>query len=355
LFLFAALLGCAGDSSSDPKETDREPRQVGQGDRKQEKIPRAELPNWEKLEVTPRPATKNDWFEDVTEQSGVTFSYRDGQQSGFYQLIESLGGGVALFDYDNDGDVDLFLTGGGSLNGPPIRIEGLPCALYRNEGDFQFKEVTQQIGLGDSSLYTHGCAVGDFDRDGWQDLFVAGYAGCRLYRNEAGERFHDVTQDSALACPGWNVTACWLDIDNDGWLDLYVLTYADWKPDHTRQCINNLGMKDICSPKVFSGICDQLWRNNTDGTFTDISKVAGITEKNLGLGVVAADLDGNGYTDIYVANDVGENFLYLNDGKLPLSSKGTLYGVARDLGGEQEGSMGAVLGAFDGEGWRVIW
>lgn len=353
LVFTAVAVGCGDSETNNPKNTDHSigpaSQTVSAG------IPQAALPNWEELDVASRPPAVGDWFEDVTEHAGVKFSYRDGQQSGFYQLIESVGGGVAIFDYDKDGDVDLFFTGGGTIVGPPLRLGGLPCAFYRNEGNLQFKNVTEQAGLADSTLYTHGCTVGDFDRDGWQDLFVAGYGGCRLYRNETGQRFRDVTEEAELACPDWNVTACWLDFNNDGWLDLYVVTYADWKPDHTRVCINNLGKQDICSPKYFQGSRDRLWQNNKDGTFEDVSQQAGLVERNLGLGVVAADIDGNGYADIYVANDAGENILYLNDGTLPFSSKGTLYGVARSLAGGLEGSMGVDVGDFDGDSLPDLW
>ncbi len=187
----------------------------------------AVLPHKQARDDAPRPLREGDWFEDVTAESGISFAYRDGSEAGFYELIETIGGGVALLDYDRDGLLDVFLTGGGSLVGPPVEIRGRRCALFRNNGNWHFTDVTAQALLTDESLYTHGASVADVDADGFADLLVAGYEGLRLYRNRQDGTFADVTESSGLRSPVWNVTAAFGDVDRDGLTDLYLVTYAD--------------------------------------------------------------------------------------------------------------------------------
>jgi hypothetical protein len=285
----------------------------------------------------------------------VNFTYRDGQEAGFYQLLENLGGGVAMLDYDQDGDIDLFFTGGGQLRGPPIEIHGRPSVFYRNEGGLRFTDVTDEVGVRGGAYYSHGCTVGDFDRDGWPDLFVAGYHGCTLYRNDGRGHFLDVTAAAGLRADRWCVTGAWVDIDNDGWLDLYVITYCDWRPDPTERCINDQALHDICGPSMYPGDRDYLWRNRGDGTFEDITAAAGLEERSRALGVVAADFDEDGWMDIFVTNDVQENHLYRGREELPLESVGLLAGVALSASGEREGSMGVDVGDFDGDGRLDLW
>jgi hypothetical protein len=299
-------------------------------------------------------ANPGDWFEDVTASSQLKFAYRDGSEGGFYQLLESVGGGAALLDYDSDGDLDVFITGGGRLVGPPIEVLGHPCALFRNDGDCRFVEVTAEVGLADSTLYTHGCIAGDYDNDGRPDLFVAGFGGCRLYHN-AGSRFVDVTEAAGLHCPGWNVTGVWADFDRDGKLDLYVVTYAKWQPNHLEVCRNDQELQDVCGPTLYPGARDHLFRNLGDGRFEEVTDQAGLVEEHRGLGVVAADLDENGWVDFYVVNDVQENQLYMNGPDLPFSEQGVVQGAAYSLTGEREGSMGVDVADFDGDGLPDLW
>jgi hypothetical protein len=297
----------------------------------------------------------SDWFENVAGSAGIQFAYRDGSESGFYQLLESVGGGAALVDYDGDGDVDLFITGGGRLEGPPIQCHGRRSALFRNDGQGGFAEVAEELGLGDDRLYTHGCTAGDFDNDGFADLFVAGYGGCRLYHNQAGKSFVDVTERSGLHCPGWNVTGAWGDVDRDGLLDLYVVTYADWQPDHRRECRNDQGLRDVCGPTLFPGDRDRLFRNLGGGRFENVTERAGLVPRNRGLGVVAADFNGDQWLDFLVVNDVEQNQLYLGGAEFPFREEGVVQGVAYSITGEREGSMGVDAGDFDGDGLIDVW
>jgi enediyne biosynthesis protein E4 len=301
------------------------------------------------------PSSPDDWFEDLAGRAGVSFAYHDGSEAGFYQLLESVGGGVAIFDYDGDGAADLFFTGGGSFSGPPVEAHGRAGALFRNHGGWRFTDATAPAGLHDASLYTHGVSIGDFNSDGFADVFVAGYGGCRLFQNQGDGGFLDVTAAAGFDCPLWNVVGAWADLDRDGHLDLYLVTYADCPLDHRRTCLNDRSLRDVCGPTLFPGLPDSVWRNRGDGRFEDITQEFGVVPQNRGLGVVAADVDENGWIDLFVVNDVQENQLYLNDGHLPLREEAALAGVAVSSSGEREGSMGVDVGDFNGDGRPDLW
>jgi hypothetical protein len=312
----------------------------------------ARLPDQQHIEATQREPRADDWFEEVTAQSGIEFAYRNGCEAGLYTLLETIGGGLAMLDYDRDGDMDLFFAGGGGLTKEPLAVQGRSSALFRNEGQWRFTDVTTEAGFGAEDLYTHGCAVGDYDRDGFPDILLSGYGGCRLYRNQQGKSFADETTASGLDCPGWNTAVAWADFDRDGWLDLYITRYLQWKPAD-RTCVHEHAagnVRDVCGPYVFDGAGDQLWRNRGSGTFEEVTDAAGLATDHRGLGVVAADFDEDGWIDFYVVNDTDENDLYLGGPNLPFDSVGALAGVAFDPLGIMEGSMGVDAGDFDGDG-----
>ncbi|MDB5335848.1 MAG: UnbV, partial [Planctomycetaceae bacterium] len=293
----------------------------------------------------------DDWFDGGDGKSRpLPFAYSDGSSSGNYTILEVMGGGSSLLDYNRDGLLDIYVSGGGKLSPPPAHATGLPGALFQNRGDGQFVDVTRAAGLGDAGLYTHGSAVGDYNRDGYPDLFVAGYQGCRLYSNQRDGTFRDETAKSQLVCPNWNMTGCWADIDKDGWLDLYVVTYAKFQLDPPHVCINERKLRDVCLPTDFEGEADMLWRNRGDGTFEDVSHRAGVDVPGRGLGIVAADLDEDGWIDFYVANDVEENVLLYGGPDLAFSSEAIQAGAAYSATGEREGSMGVDLGDYNGDG-----
>jgi len=298
----------------------------------------------------------DDWFEDVTNRAGVSFRYWNGAEADRHYILESLGGGVALFDYDDDGDLDMFFTGGGEISrSNPVSIRGRPSALYRNDGDWRFVDVTEEAGLSAPGDYSHGCAVADFDRDGRLDLFVCCFGRCRLFRNSRDGRFVDVTRASGLDFEGWSTAAAWPDIDGDGWPDLYVTRYCNWRPERDQACVSSRGERDVCSPTVYRGEPDKLFRNLGNGTFEEITEAAGLTDSGKGLGVVAADLDGDGYVDLYVARDEVEKDLFRGGTALPLAEAARTLGVATSEFGVPEGSMGVDVGDYDGDGRPDLW
>src|SRR5262245_40634377 len=299
------------------------------------------------------PPTPASYFEDRTAGSGLAFTYRNGEEAGHYAILESLGGGVALLDYDGDGLLDIFLPGGGYFDGPDKKtIRGHPCKLYRNLGGWKFKDVTREVGLdalagGRPWFYTHGCAVADYDNDGWPDLLITGYGRLALYHNEpdgkGGRRFVDVTARAGLMDQRkvhWSTSAAWGDLNGDGLPDLFVVHYVDWSPANHPRCPGyrpGVG-RDVCSPKVFSGLPAAVYLNQGNGTFREASREAGL-KPGKGLGVVLADLDDDGRLDVYVANDTTDNFLYLNQGKGRFREDAVTRGVAFDDFGVANGSM----------------
>ncbi len=301
------------------------------------------------------------YFADRTAGSGIDHTYRNGQESGQAAILESLGGGVALFDYDRDGRLDVFLAGGGDFAGPQkTDIVGRPCKLYRNLGDWKFEDVTARVGLAvGTPFYTHGAAVADTDNDGWPDLLVTGWGRLALWHNEpdgaGGRKFVDVTTKAGLTDTLWSTSAAWADFDGDGFPDLYVAHYVDWSWANNPPCLDykESKVRDVCPPRQFKGLPDVVYRNRGDGTFEDVSKAAGLRPDGKGLGVIVVDVDGDGKPDVYVANDTVENFLYLNKsspGQVKFEETGRRSGTALDDGGVPNGSMGLAAADYDGTG-----
>ena len=312
-------------------------------------------------------------FEDVTARSSLSFTYRNGEETADHAgIIESLGGGVGLIDYDGDGLIDVFITGGGGYAGPDGKsIVGRPCKLYRNLGNFQFRDVTKEVGLEDFPwFYTHGVAVADYDRDGWPDLLVTGWGRVALFHNEPvdpgnpkkGRKFVEV-KDSGLDGITWATSAAWADFDGDGYPDVYICQYVNWSLDNNPPChYYNETVADVCPPKVFSGLPHKLFANLGGKKFKDVSAEAGLIaagpSASKGLGVLAVDLNGDGKPDIYVCNDGTDNLLYLNrctPGHFKFDEVGVPSGTARDARGAQNGSMGVDAGDYDGCGRPSLW
>ena len=299
-------------------------------------------------------------FTDVTKAAGIAFTHANSATPGKY-LVETMGGGVALVDYDNDGRLDVFFTNGAKIE-DPMPPEGRPDKsdpaywnrLYRQRGDGTFEDVTEKAGVSGrtQNQYGMGAAVGDYDNDGFDDLYVTNYGANTLYRNNGNGTFADVTTRAGVAAGGWSASAGFVDYDNDGHLDLFVTRYLEWSFKQNRYCGEKKpGYRAYCHPDNFDAIANVLFRNNGDGTFTDVSAKAGIAgAPGKGLGVAFADYDDDGWIDVYVANDSVPCFLFRNSGKGTFTEEALLAGVALNEDGKTFAGMGVDFSDYDNDG-----
>lgn len=291
-------------------------------------------------------------FTDITAELGVEFRHVNGE-SGQKYFIEPIGSGVVLFDFDNDSDLDLYLINGSDLPGRTSPV--VPTnRLYRNDGD-TFTDVTTQAAVGDTGYGLGGC-VGDYNNDGFTDLYVTNYGPNVLYRNNGDSTFTDVTESAGIAGNQLSSGCAFVDVDADGYVDLYVVNYVQFDPATNPECTRQ-GVRTYCTPEALQGAADILYHNNGDGTFKDITATAGISGANgKGLGVVCGDVDNDGDTDIFVANDTTPNFLYLNDSnaRIKMTEDALFAGVALSEEGRAYSGMGANLGDFDNDGYLDI-
>jgi enediyne biosynthesis protein E4 len=288
-------------------------------------------------------------FRDVAASAGVSFRFETGSR-GQHDLPEIMGGGVALFDADGDGRLDVYFCNGGPIDVLQLNRPDPPCRLYRNTGGWQFEDVTDRAGAPGPS-YAMGAAVGDYDGDGRLDLFVTGWRDQRLYHNRGGGRFADVTRQAGLISDLWSTSAAFADLDGDGDQDLFVANYVAFDPQTAPFCAAPDGRRDFCGPEDFPAQSDRLYRNNGDGTFTDVSKTAGLDlPEGRGLGVLIAELTGDHRPDLYVANDSSPCWLFANQGDLHFEEIGEEAGVARDGHGEVLSGMGVAVGDLDSDG-----
>jgi hypothetical protein len=291
---------------------------------------------------------------DLVRASGIDFVTNPSRTAHKHQP-ETMVAGVALFDYDNDGLLDVFLTNGAHMTDLDKSDPVFWDRLYHNEGNWRFEDVTEKAGVRGHG-YDNGVAAADFDNDGWTDLFVAGLRGNVLYRNRGDGTFEDVTEKAGLKAPDpdygtlWAVAAAFVDYDNDGDLDLFVSNYCVWDPKTEPLCGPD-GLNDYCHPTNYKGLPNSLFRNNGDGTFTDVSKESGIRKvigKGMGLGV--ADFDGDGWIDLFVANDTEPNYLFRNRGDGTFEEIGFMAGVAYPEAGRPLSGMGADAEDIDDDG-----
>lgn len=287
------------------------------------------------------------WFTEITQESGLRFTYVEGAK-GTLLLPEMMGSGVAVFDLDNDGRLDLCFTNGHGAFPDLSKTDGTPDRLFRQVDGGKFVDVTERSGLGDTG-YGMGVAIGDIDNDGFQDVFVTNLGPDRLYRNRGDSTFENITSAAGIAVDGWSASACFFDYDADGFLDLYISRYVVWHEQ--RRCFAPDGRLTYCGPLAFPPIHDVLLHNNTDGTFTDVTDPAGISSVSAaGLGVVCQDFNGDGRQDVYVANDAYANQLWINQGDGTFRDEAFEMGAAYNLAGAPQAGMGVVAADFDNDG-----
>ena len=307
------------------------------------------------------PPSTQQIFADRTRDSGLEFAHFHGGSGELY-MVENVGPGVALLDFDNDGDLDVFLVQGAALGDDrsiaSVTPDPVGDRLFRNElliaqdgtRTLRFTDVTDQSRL-TTTGYGMGVATGDYDNDGWIDLYVTRFGSNTLYRNNGDGTFTDVTERSGADDPRWSVPAVFFDYDNDGWLDLYIGNYVDFRIANHRECRSDAGYRDYCAPHVYGAEPDRLLRNRGDGTFEDVTRRTGLHAAfGRALGAVAADFDQDGWLDLYVANDGTANQLWRNNGDGTFTDVALLTGSALNGDGAAEAGMGVDAGDMDNDG-----
>jgi enediyne biosynthesis protein E4 len=292
-------------------------------------------------------------FVDITAQSGITFKHVSSPEKRY--IVESMSGGVALFDYDNDGYLDVYFVNSLTVDLLKSKTK-TQSELYRNNGNGTFTNVTAKAGVGDVG-WGMGVCVGDYNNDGFDDLYVTCLGPNHLFKNNGNGTFTDVTKTAGVGDPRWSTGAAFVDYDNDSYVDLIVSNYVDFDAANLpefgkgKQC-QYRGIAVQCGPRGLKGAGDSLYHNNGDGTFTEVSVKAGVSDPNgyYGLGIVCSDFDGDGWVDIFVANDATPNFLYRNNGNGTFKDIGFVSGAAVNENGSEQACMGVTVGDYDHDG-----
>ena len=295
-------------------------------------------------------------YTDVRQAAGINFQH-EATMTPEKNYIETVGNGVGLIDYDQDGLMDVYFVQSAATDWfKPSRP--LRSMLYRNNGDGTFSDVTEKAGVGAKGLYAQGVAVGDFDNDGYPDMLVTGYGHAILYHNNGNGTFTDVTSKAGVGDEGnWSTSAGWFDYDKDGYLDLLVCNYIKWTAQTNLWCGERRpGFRAYCHPDDYHGQKTKLYHNNHDGTFTDVSDASGVGKpESKGMGVVLADLNNDGWPDIMIGNDTWPNFLFLNNKNGTFRDISFTSGVAASDDGRYEAGMGVDAADVDGDGWLDIY
>lgn len=293
-------------------------------------------------------------FVDATALSGVNAVYENGEASQAYSIVESLGGGVGLLDFDLDSRIDFVFPGGGTIeiDGP---LRGLPSSFWRNTGQARFVDVTTAARIPTPKMYTHGCSAGDVDNDGFVDIVITGFGGLQFLKNLGDGTFLECTQQANLMDDQWSSSAGWGDFNEDGNLDLYVAHYVDWSWKNNPKCPTaDPNILDVCTPNDFGPLTHEVYLSDGGGAFRAVGKQLGIDNGGKGLGVLIADFNDDSHVDVYVANDTTINFLYLNNGST-FEDIGLISGAGLDGNGTPNGSMGLATLDFDDNLLPDIW
>jgi hypothetical protein len=321
------------------------------------------IPDLPKTPPPPGPQARSPvTFTNITAQSGVNFVHASAKTSGKY-LLETMGGGIAIFDYDNDGRMDLFFTNGAALK-QSMSKDDLPDKseprywnrLFQQKQDGTFRDVTERAGLKGAG-YSMGAAAADYDNDGFIDLFVSGYKADRLYHNNGDGTFSDLSNKLPKMSDGWSTSAGWFDYDHDGRLDLFIARYMEWDFESGSMFCGGptSALRAYCHPDNFKGAANVLLHQRSDGSFEDVSKSSGIADPSgKGLGVAFADFDNDGWTDVFVANDSVRQSLYRNKGDGTFEDIAVISGAAYDEDGRAFAGMGIDCADFDNDGYTDV-
>ncbi len=298
-------------------------------------------------------------FVDITARSGIKFEYKASRGTKKY-LLETMAPGVALFDYDNDGRLDLFVVNGARLADSmpkgtiPQKTDSTYWnRLYRQKSDGTFEDVTEKAGL-QGVGYGMGVAVGDYDNDGYEDLYVTAYGGNKLYHNNGDGTFTDVTEKAGVGGSGWSTSAAWVDLDGDGLLDLVVVRYLQWDFDDIWCGEHKEGYRSYCHPDIFKPISPLVYHNDGNGHFTEVAQKIGMSKPGKGLGVAIADYDRDGHIDVFVANDSMVEYLYHNRGDGTFEEVGLSSGIAVDQNGQTYAGMGVDFADYNNDGYPDV-
>ena len=293
------------------------------------------------------------FVEVPSKSSGINWTH-DAARSELRHAPETVGAGCAFLDYDNDGWLDIYLVNSGASDffTPKTPLKNV---LYKNNRDGTFKDVTDKAGVAAGSTYGMGVAAGDFDADGFADIYVTSYGRNILYRNNGNGTFTDVTDKAGVAAPGWSTCATWFDYDGDGRLDLFVSSFVFYNKTQNLYCTDESKRRFYCGPRLFKPQPSRLFRNNGDGTFKDVSKESGIADSpGKSFGAVATDVNNDGLIDLFVANDTAPNFLFVNKGGGKFEEDGLAAGVAYGETGQPRSGMGVDAADYDGDGWQDL-